>query len=213
MKSYKELHSLEAKYAGGGRATNPLIDAQLKTVREAIAHLENGDHAAAHSTLAGNDAAMQHPEIAKIVAAMGQPTTTPPAGMADGGQPDAALDARALASGASTSPSIMGHLTQAMNANPMASGMLKGHAMALLQAHLAAARALHQVTGNVAGYKSYLEHAKQFSEASSSADNHMAQMQILQELAGGAPQAGGGPSPQATAPMAQAAATSAVPRQ
>lgn len=54
------LTKLEQKYAGGGRVSTPHA---LAAVKRAIAHVERGDHKAAHAELMKSPDALNHPQV------------------------------------------------------------------------------------------------------------------------------------------------------
>lgn len=189
------LASLEAKYA---RAQPPrskgqnLIPQQITAVKAALAHLKAGNHQEAHETLFASPAAMTHPMIAGIANAM--KANPPPPGLQAGGPAPAAVTPT-IPTG---EMSLLSSLTSAAGNNPNQSDVLKGHAMALLRAHLSAARAMHQVTGDTSGYQQVLQQAQQMNDPA-------AVYAIMQEM-------GSSPAAAASAPLAVQAAQGTVPK-
>lgn len=64
------VRAMRAKYAGGGRATNALA-----AIKNAIAHLDNGDTASALRTLRASPEALQDPGIAAAMSKLRSPAT------------------------------------------------------------------------------------------------------------------------------------------
>jgi hypothetical protein len=201
MTSYKELHSMEMKYADGGPVK---VAGALQGVNAALHHLDRGDHAAAAAALEQSPAAMQHPQVRAVhrmlrgnMAAQGQQT---PPGFASGG------------STSQNQPTdIVAHLAQTMQNHPETQPVLQAHAIALLRANLAAAQAIHSATGDPSGFGHFASSASTLAGAlgsgSSGQNDAATQALIAQTLQGS------GSMPQAVGPAAMQAARQAVPAQ
>lgn len=64
------VHGMKAKYAEGGK-----VNSALKAIKDAIAHLDNGDTGSALRTLQASPAALQDPGIVAAIAKLRKPTT------------------------------------------------------------------------------------------------------------------------------------------
>lgn len=105
----KSLVDLESKYcyADGGKVS--LAAAALNAVKNAISHIENGDHASALATLRASPAAMAHPEVRAAASQLVSPSRAPVAAQQLRGVQNADTDARIMptfAEGGSTTGAV-----------------------------------------------------------------------------------------------------------
>ncbi len=99
-----KLLRLEAKYAGGGRVSTPHA---LSAVRRAIAHVERGDHAAAHAELMRSPDARNHPQVQAAMRMLAPPTAM--------GSYDEGGEVRPTGSSSPGSPGVLGAIHDAVN--------------------------------------------------------------------------------------------------
>jgi hypothetical protein len=98
---------------------------------------------------------------------------------------------------------IIDHLVDAMQNNPEATPVLQAHALALLRANLAAAHAIHTLTGDPTAFGHYSNGMRVLNQALGGSDAGITEQMIAQGI--------GGDEGRAIAPVATDIANLAVP--